>query len=119
VKMYILAKDIDKAIIMKENMKNLGFIPDRVTYGMIIEAYTHRHMIVEALKQLEEASAYNHIIPERHLSVLRITCKNLGVQHPNMPDDPNQWIKDAKKIRKDRKQASNRPIQFLQSKMFS
>jgi len=36
-------------------------------------------------------------IPERFLRLLRARCTKLGVRHPDLPADPTQWVKDARK----------------------
>ena len=119
IRMYIRLKNIEMAIQIKDDMKKLNIIPDNESYGIIIESYTHRNMIVEALKILEEATEHKLHIAERHIKQLRARCKNLGVKHPNIPEDPNQWIKDVKQVRKDKRHASNRDIHRVQSATFS
>ena len=119
VRMYIRLKDIKMAFQTKEDMKKLNLIPDNETYGILIESYTHRNMVVEALKELEESAEQGIHISERHIKQLRSRCKTLGVKHPNMPADPNQWIKDVKQVRKDKRHSSNRDIHRVQSAMFS
>ena len=118
VRMHIRQKDIDKAIEAKNEMNALKLRPDFEIHGMLIESFTHRNMIVEALKELEEATANGLKVSEKHLRQLRNRCNKLGVKHPDMPADPHQWIKDLKQVRRDTRHSSNREIQRVQSALF-
>jgi pentatricopeptide repeat protein len=111
MKMYVRAKMLDKAIELKEEMIKTGIKTDREIHGMLIETYTHREMIVEALKELEEAASKNISVPEHRIRILRRRCKNLGISHPDMPPDPDEWIKSLKDTRKQVARSSQRKAQ--------
>jgi len=75
VAMYVKAKDIQKALEQYGEMMKRGLVPDSTTYGLMIESTTHRDMVVEALKLLEEASAKKVTVPEKNLRILRSRCE--------------------------------------------
>ena len=54
-------------------------------------------------------------IHERNLTVLRNRCTKLSVSHVALGDDPQAWVKDVKRVRRNRKESSRRVIQTLQS----
>lgn len=120
VRMYVRAKDIESALSVKTEMiEKKMMVPDSETYGLLIESLTHRDRIADSLKLLEEAAERSITIRERHLRVLRNRCKNLGVAHPNIPADPNQWVKDLKQVRARSKFSSNRRVQSLPGGQFT
>ena len=115
IRMYVRAKDISKAVELKETMiKDLQLKPTSESFGLIIRAYTHRNQIVEALKTLEEANALQVNVHERNLTILRNRCNKLRIQHPALGEDPKEWVKDVKKVRRNMKESSRRMIQPLQ-----
>lgn len=116
IKMHVLVRDIDAAQAMKEDVvKNKKLVPFGRTYGILIESQTKRNMIVEALKNLEEATSLNVKVPERHVKWLRLRCASLGIVHPDMPADPIAWAKDVKHIRKNAKNSSQRKLEAVRS----
>jgi pentatricopeptide repeat protein len=116
IRMYIRNKQIDKAIQLKDEMiHEKKLTPLSETYGLFIQSFTHRDMIVESLKLLEESARYKLTLPERDIRMLRNRCNKLEVTHPNLPADPIAWVKDVKKIRHDRRHASRRKIQSAES----
>jgi pentatricopeptide repeat protein len=118
VKMHIRRKDIDRAVDVKEDMLKAGVLPDSETYGLIVESMAHRNMVVEGLKLLEEATEKRVRIPERHMKFLRARCEKLGIQHPDMPPNPKQWVKDMKQMRRATKHDSERKVEPLRSALY-
>jgi pentatricopeptide repeat protein len=112
MRMFLRSKDFAGTVVTFENMKkDKAYNPE--CFGLMVESYTHRNMIVEALQVLEEAKELNMRIPERNLTILRNTCRNLGVAHPDMPPDPKQWVKDLKVTQRRKKFAGKRRIQSV------
>jgi pentatricopeptide repeat protein len=93
--------------------------PDKEFFGMLIEALTHRGDIPQALKLLEEMTALDIKVKDYHLRKLRARCQSLGVTHPDMPEDPLQWVKDVKRIKALHEPASQRRIQPVQSALYT
>lgn len=118
VRMNVRKKDMATAVALKDEALKSGLVPSIETYGLIIRGYAHRQMLVEALKTLEEAASKGIEVQERNLKFLRSCCTNLGITHPNLPPNPDQWVKDLKQVRRNRKHTSNRNVQPLMSKMF-
>jgi pentatricopeptide repeat protein len=115
IRMFVRAKDLDSALKMKTDMQALQLVPTQESFGLLVRAFTHRDMIVEALQMVEEAKRNNVPILERNLTVLRNRCKKLGVTHPDLGPDPLAWAKQAKTVRRNMKESSQRSIQSLQS----
>jgi len=115
VAMYVKAKDIQKAMELYGEMTQRGLVPDSTTVGLLIESATHRGLVVEALRLLEEATEKKVTIPEKNLRYLRSRCTSLGVSHPDMRADPLQWVKDLKVARRKLKNSSQRTIESLRS----
>jgi hypothetical protein len=68
---------------------------------------------------VEEATDRGHKLSERHLTHIRARCAKLKIQHPDIPADPNAWVKDVKKARKDARSASLRRLNSLAGGIFS
>jgi hypothetical protein len=100
IRMHIFLKDIDGAKIRFEEMKQRDLKPNGKIYGHLIQSLTHRDELVDALKLLEEASIEKIHISNTYLKKLRRRCEKLGVSHPDMPEDPEQWVRDVKEYRK-------------------
>jgi pentatricopeptide repeat protein len=114
-RMHIFTNDYDSALVRIEEMKNLNMIPDSDTYGIVIQSLSHRDKLVEALKLLEDASEHGVVIDEENLKKLRVRCEKFGIKHPNMPADPNQWVKDVKDVRRRYRNRSQRAIESIRS----
>jgi len=120
IQMHVRNGDINAAVQLKDEMKQTkGIIPHKDSYGLILQSLTHREMLVEALKVLEEASLDQRRIPEGHLRYLRSRCEKLGIKHPNIPADPKQWVKDTKEMRSKLKHAPQSRIEHVRTKLFS
>lgn len=119
IMMHIRNKDIQSAIDVKDEMKRKGLIPHKHSYGVIIQSLVQRDKIIESLKLLEE-SALDHErpIPEMYIKYLRARCVKLNIKHPNIPPDPNAWMKKSKVIRKNLRHAPQSRIQNLRSRTF-
>lgn len=76
VAMYVKAKDIQKAMELYGEMTQRGLVPDSTTVGLLIESATHRGLVVEALRLLEEATEKKVTIPEKNLRYLRSRCED-------------------------------------------
>jgi hypothetical protein len=113
IRMYLRKNDFEAAIVVKEQMSNIT--PKMETFGMLMMSASYRDKLPEALLLLEEASKHGIKIEERYLRVLRVKMNKLGLQHPDLPSDPHQWIKDAKKIKWEKRHTSQRKIQSLRS----
>ena len=119
ITMHIKNKDIDSAIKLKEEMMLQNLTPNSDTYGILIDNLTRREMIVEALKLVEESAHNNIKILEKHMKILRGRCANLHVTHPDIPEDPNKWVKQLKETRRKNKNVSNGKVESIKSAMFS
>jgi pentatricopeptide repeat protein len=76
VAMYVKAKDIQKAMELYGEMTQRGLVPDSTTVGLLIESATHRGLVVEALRLLEEAAEKKVTVPEKNLRILRSRCED-------------------------------------------
>ena len=76
VAMFVKAKDIQKAMELYGEMTQRGLVPDSTTVGLLIESATHRGLVVEALRLLEEATEKKVTIPEKNLRYLRSRCED-------------------------------------------
>lgn len=57
IRMHILAKDIDAALKLKDDMiKYENMVPDAESYGWMIRSCGHRDLLVEGLQMLEEVT---------------------------------------------------------------
>ena len=57
IRMHILAKDIDAALKLKDDMiKDHNVVPDAESYGWLIRSCGHRDLLVEGLQLLEEVT---------------------------------------------------------------
>ena len=119
VRMHVRTINIAKALDITKEMEQKGLMNDSETYGLLILSLTKRDMYVEALQLLEEASDKKINIPNRHIKALRARCENLGILHPDMPDDPHQWIKTVKRVRYDSRNNSKRNVESVRSKLYS
>ncbi len=119
IKMHVKNKnDVFSALETKKEMESRGLIPCKNTYGYLIEFMTFRDMIPEALNMVDEAHVTRgYRVPEKHLMLLRKKCRSLGLKHPAMPADPKQWVYDMHHVRKTTKNATQRKIQSIKSKM--
>ena len=115
VRMYIRRKDVTTAKEVCDEMHASGLRGDGETYGMLIESYAHRDMLPEALKMLETAADNKVGVPERHLRILRARCTKLEVRHPDMPADPQAWVKAAKAGKTKINKGTTRRTQHLRS----
>jgi len=115
IRMHIRMKQIESAIQVKEIMNKKGILLNEEGYGLLVDALTHRGMVVEALNMIEEASDKNVTIAEKHLKLVRARCKKLGFRHPNITEDPLLWAKEIKVMRRTRKSKSERKIRPLQN----
>jgi pentatricopeptide repeat protein len=116
--MHIRNKDITGAMDTVDVMMSAKMVPDSSAFGWIIQALFHRDLIVEAIKVLEQAAAHNVSIPERDMRYLRARCEGLGITHPNITKDPQQWVKDVKLIRRQMKNSPQSKIQSVKSLNF-
>lgn len=115
IQMSLRKKNLNQAIELKNEMIRAGIQPDSEIHGIFIETYAQRKMVVEGLKELEEATVKGLKIPERLIRHLRSQCRNMQVKHPDMPADPKEWVRDIKKSRRDLRNVSKRDIQQLKS----
>jgi len=115
IQMQLRKKNLEKAIELKNEMISAGIQPDSEIHGIFIETYAQRKMLVEGLKELEEATIKGLTIPERLVRHLRSQCRNMQIKHPDMPADPKEWVRDVKKNRRDLRNVSKRDTQQLQS----
>ena len=98
---------------------DVNLVPDSITFGYLILAATKRHMLVEALQLLEHASAVGSLPPERFVAHLRSRCSHLGVKHPDMPPDPNAWVREANALRRRVKHAPQARIERVRKAGFT
>ncbi len=119
IKMHVKNKnDIFSALETKKEMESRGLIPCKNTYGYLVEFLTFKDMLPEALNMVDEAHVTRgYRIPEKHLMLLRKKCRDLGITHPGIPPDPKQWVYDMHHVRKTTKNATQRKIQSIKSKM--
>lgn len=117
VRMNIYANNIDGAVEVVRKMSSLG-IADKNSYGMVVRSLTHRKDIVGALKLVEEAHKDGLTLSNRYVKLLRTTCENMGLTHPHLIPDPNEWVKDVKRTRKEKKNLKRSVIQRVSSLTF-
>jgi len=100
IRMHVFMKDINGAMERLKEMKDRNLEPDKHAYGFLIQSLSHRNMLVEAIKLLEEAHDKGIVVSNRHIKKLRAHCEKLGVEHPAIYPDPDAWVKDVKEIRR-------------------
>ena len=100
IRMHIYLKDIEGARARFNEMKERDIIPSGKTYGSLIQSYCHRDRLVDALQLLEEAHDQKIHISNTYIKKLRNRCETLGLSHPYIPPDPDQWIKDVQEVRR-------------------
>ena len=115
IRMYVRARDISKAMKYKEMAESSGIVLEGAAYGILMQSLTQRNMVVDALKILEYAADHKILIPERFLRLLRVRCRKLKVNHPDMPADPSEWVKHVSAMRKKLKYSSNSRTERLRT----
>ena len=102
IRMHIRKRNMKAALSTKELMKRSNIQVCGASYGILIEALTHRGDLPLALKLLEDATTEGSArsIPDKNIRQLRARCNKLGVCHPDMPSDPHEWVKHMKKLRR-------------------
>jgi hypothetical protein len=118
IRMHVRRGDIDSALAVKADADNRSLALDAHSSGLLINSLTKRNMLVEALKLLEDCSDRKMLIPNSFVHLLRVRCAKLGIEHPNMPSDPNFWVKRVKADRQRTKTSPKRKLQGIQSKLF-
>lgn len=115
IRMHVRTKNIEEAVNRKNEaiQKNISVAAE--SYGILVESFMHRGNLIDALKVVEEAADRNIKIPEYSLRHIRSRCKKLGIEHPNISEDPNQWVKDIKKMRRDQANTSDSRIHDIRS----
>jgi len=100
LRMYVRRKDVNSALALKQDMQSqelgVSINPDASTFGILINTLTHRGELPEALNLLEEATKLNLKVNDKHLKLLRARCESLGVRHPHLPANPQEWVKKIK-----------------------
>lgn len=119
IMMHIRNNDIHSAIDVKDDMRRKGITPHKQSYGVLIQSLVQRNKIVESLKLLEEAALHHERpLAEKYIKYLRARCVKLNIKHPNIPPDPNAWVKKAKATRRNLKHSSQSSIQNIRSHTF-
>ena len=103
VRMHILSNDITSALARFQEMKDKNIVIHKETYGLLIQSLTHRDMLVEAIKLVEEAADKDIVISNRHIKKLRNRFENLEIQNDAIPEDPHAWVKNVKETRRNYK----------------
>ncbi len=138
VRMHVRRKNDDAALAVLTEAVSKDLAVSGESFGLVINSLVKRSKIVEALKVLElNADLQERVrslagrgqiarvkIPEKYLKLVRSKCKALGVRHPNLPADPNMWIKDMRTSRIQAKHqpaspSSNKRVQGVRSALFS
>lgn len=123
VRMSLRKKDLDGTLEIMETMKSLGVAPTPDTWGLVIDAFAARNKPVEALKVIDELASTHPAtikeIPDGYLKRTRMLCRKLAVEHPQLPSDPEQWVRDVKLNRRRMKLASKSEIQPLRSLLYT
>lgn len=123
VRMHLRKKDLASTLETMETMKSLGVAPTANTWGLVIDAFAARNKPVEALKVIDELAktypATIREIPDGYLKRTRMLCRKLAVEHPELPSDPEQWVRDVKLNRRKMKLASKSEIQPLRSLLYT
>ena len=70
------------------------------------------------MKLIEEATEKGHSLPERYLSHIRARCEKLQIKHPDIPPNPNAWVKDVRSAREKMKFSSKRNLKSLKDGVF-
>jgi hypothetical protein len=100
IRMHIFLKDVNGAMTRFHEMKERDLPVTGKIYGTLIQTLTHRDQLVEALQLLEEATEKKIHISNTFLKKLRNRCEKLNVSHPDLPEDPEKWVKEVKEFRK-------------------
>lgn len=119
IKMHVIRNDVDSALDAKNKLLEMGMVPNRESYGILIESLSSRSRTEDALLILEEAADNKIRIRDGFLRKLRLQCKRLGIIHPDLPPDSMAWVVDVKKAREKNKNKSKRNVQPIQSKMYN
>ena len=115
IRMHVRRGEVDESVALMDEMRAVGLIPLPDSFGLVIHTMTKRDQIVEALKMLEEASYQKTRVPEKSLRMLRRKCEKLGVKHPDMPVNPEQWLQDMKEARKQLKTTGQKKVHSVRS----
>lgn len=113
IQMYVRKKNLEKALEYKDNMFKNNMIPTAASYGLLIDTTYRRQMLLESLQLVEEATTYGLKVEEKHIRQLRGRCKSLGIVHPDIPDDPLEWLKRLKKLRRLLKNSPRYKVQSI------
>jgi hypothetical protein len=123
VRMQLRKKDLEGTLQTMEDMKAVGVAPSPDTWGLVIDAFAARNKPVEALKVIDELAATYPAtikdIPDGYLKRTRLLCRRLAVEHPELPTDPEKWVRDVKLNRRRMKLASKSKIQPLRSLLYT
>ena len=81
-------------------MKDKNLVINKETYGLLIQSLTHRNILLEAIKLVEEAADKQILISNRRITKLRNRFDNLELKNDAIPVDPELWVelKDILKI---------------------
>ena len=119
IRMFIRTDNVSKALDLKrEQVDSLKLTPEGDQYGLLIESLVANNQLVEAFKELECATEKGVAIPEKNVKFLRRAATQLGVRHPDMPEDPYEWVRSMKDARK-KTRIADRSVQALRSQLFS
>lgn len=109
-------RSIEKALAWKAEAEAKNISIDDYSYGMLIEVIALRGDIIQAVHLLEETATKGIKVPEKNMKQLRKKLEGLKMTHPDMPVDPNQWVKDVRKMQKEPNTRSvNRVLQSIRS----
>lgn len=89
-------KQLDKAEVLFQAMRELHIQPDAESYGMIVHAMAREWRIKDALTVVRDMKEEGLQCPEVYATLLRQRCKELNIFHPDVPEHPHGWQFDPK-----------------------
>jgi hypothetical protein len=113
IRMYLRLNDVSLVNHWKNEALAQKIRLDADSFGLIIRYHVRNDNVVDALKSLEEAKESNLNISEYYIHSLRKKCDELGISHPDIPQDPQAWLKHMKDLRQRKRHSSRSKIQDL------
>jgi len=118
IRMYLRMDNLEEALKLKQDMKSKNIIPIEDSYGFLMEVMIKKEKVLDAFKLFEESVDHKIVLKEKHLKHLRRVCRSLDISHPDLPEDPYQWVRDMKEERRSKK-PHNSVIHQVKSMTFS
>lgn len=114
LQMFLKNKRLSRALSFKQKVEASGRTLDLKAYGSLIDYCSRRKQIGSAMLLLKECTRIHGAPPgEAMLKQFRSVCRKNGLNEKFavkelIGDDPFEWIREGKKLRRNRSKESNR-----------